>query len=52
LGGDPAHPAGIVGDGCYNKKIGLATRNELVWGSYFLLEALLTLTGQVDASNV
>lgn len=49
---DPARPAGIVGDGCYNKRIGLATRNELVWGSYFLLEALLTLTGRVDASSV
>jgi unsaturated chondroitin disaccharide hydrolase len=49
---DCAHPAGIVGDGCYNKRIGLATRNELVWGTYFLLEALLTLTRRVDASNV
>jgi unsaturated chondroitin disaccharide hydrolase len=49
---DRAHPAGIVGDGCYNKRIGLATRNEHVWGTYFLLEALLTLTRRVDASNV
>jgi hypothetical protein len=49
---DPARPAGIVGDACYNKRIGLATRNELVSGSYFLLEALLDLTGRVDASVV
>jgi hypothetical protein len=25
--------------------IGLATKSELVWGTYFLLEALLALTG-------
>jgi unsaturated chondroitin disaccharide hydrolase len=45
-------PAGIVGDACYNRRIGLATQNELVWGSYFLLESLLTLTGQVDSANL
>lgn len=49
---DPARPAGIVGDACYNKRTGLATRNELVWGTYFLLEVLLTLTGRDDASDV
>jgi hypothetical protein len=31
--------------------IGLATKSELVWGTYFLLEALLALTGRVDASR-
>ncbi|HWM00682.1 MAG TPA: hypothetical protein VNP20_25300 [Nocardioidaceae bacterium] len=49
-GGD--RPSGIVGDACYNRRIGLATQNELVWGSYFLLESLLTLTGQVDSANL
>ena len=49
---DPVRPAGIVGDACYNKRIGLATQSELVWGTYFLLEALLSLTGRIDASRV
>ncbi|QPP10315.1 hypothetical protein G4Z16_01110 [Streptomyces bathyalis] len=40
-------PAGILGDACYNHRIQLATKNELVWGTYFLLESLLTLTGQL-----
>lgn len=48
---DPTRPAGIVGDACYNNRIGLATQSELVWGSYFLLEALLSLTGRLDASS-
>lgn len=41
-------PAGILGDGCYNQRLNLATRNELVWGTYFLTEALLTLGGALD----
>ncbi|MQA78453.1 MAG: hypothetical protein GEV10_08235 [Streptosporangiales bacterium] len=49
--GEPGRPAGIVGDACYNRRIGLATRNELVWGTYFLLEAVLTLTGKLDTSG-
>jgi unsaturated chondroitin disaccharide hydrolase len=49
---DPVRPAGIVGDACYNNRIGLATRSELVWGTYFLLESLLTLTGRLDASDI
>jgi unsaturated chondroitin disaccharide hydrolase len=47
--GNPDRPAGILGDGCYNHRIGLATRNELVWGTYFLLESLLAITGRVDS---
>jgi unsaturated chondroitin disaccharide hydrolase len=44
--------AGIVGDACYNHRIDLATRSELVWGTYCLLEALLVLTGQIDSSRI
>ncbi|MBI4607551.1 MAG: glycoside hydrolase family 88 protein [Candidatus Rokubacteria bacterium] len=44
--------AGILGDGCYNKRIGLATRNELIWGSYFLFEALHVLTGALEATQI
>jgi unsaturated chondroitin disaccharide hydrolase len=50
--GDAARPAGILGDGCYNRRLGLALRNELVWGTYFPLEALLALTGQIDTALI
>jgi unsaturated chondroitin disaccharide hydrolase len=43
---------GILGDGCYNKRIGLATRNELVWGSYYLFEALGVLAGRLEPARV
>jgi len=39
---------GILRDGCYNKRIGLATRHELIWGSYYLFEALHVLAGRRD----
>ena len=49
-GVDPAdsRPAGILTDGCYNNRIGLAVANELVWGDYMLLEALLALEGRIE----
>lgn len=36
-------PPGILADGCYNQRIELATANELIWGDYMLLEALLCI---------
>lgn len=45
--GDQRQP-GMLINGCYNKRIGLATSNELIWGDYFLLEALLTLQGKLN----
>lgn len=45
-------PDGILSDGCYNKRIGLATRHELVWGSYFLFEALHVLTGALEPTQI
>lgn len=50
--GDPERPAGILGDACYNHRIGLATSHELVWGTYFLLESLLALTGQLNTTRL
>lgn len=41
-------PVGILTDGCYNRRIGLATQAELVWGDYFLFESLLALEGRLD----
>jgi unsaturated chondroitin disaccharide hydrolase len=39
---------GGLRDGCYEQRNGLATSNELVWGDYFLLEALLALDGIIS----
>jgi unsaturated chondroitin disaccharide hydrolase len=46
-GGD-GRPAGMLLDGCYHFGTGLAVANELVWGDYHLLEALLMLAGELD----
>jgi unsaturated chondroitin disaccharide hydrolase len=40
-------PVGILTNGCYNKRIGLATKNELIWGDYYLLEALSLLSTKI-----
>ena len=43
---------GMLRDGCYNKRIGLATRHELIWGSYYLYEALHVLASRLDPLTV
>ncbi len=45
-------PPGMLLDGCYNRRLGVATRHELIWGDYFLMEALAGLTGLVDTSTL
>jgi unsaturated chondroitin disaccharide hydrolase len=49
---DDGRPPGILADGCYNHRIGLATRSELIWGDYFLFESLLALEGRVDPAAI
>jgi unsaturated chondroitin disaccharide hydrolase len=44
-------PDGFLADGCYSPRIGLATRHELVWGSYYLFEALHALAGLHDPAK-
>lgn len=44
---DP-RPCGMLLDGCYDRRTGRAPQHELVWGDYFLFEALLALTGRLD----
>jgi unsaturated chondroitin disaccharide hydrolase len=40
LGPDDRRPAGMLLQGCYNKHTGEAPKHELIWGDYYLLEAL------------
>jgi unsaturated chondroitin disaccharide hydrolase len=41
-------PPGMLTDGCWQRNQGMSTRHELVWGDYFLLEALMMLTGRLE----
>jgi len=43
---------GILSHGCYNRRIGLATQNELIWGSYYLMESLAVLTGALEPARI
>ena len=38
-------PVGLLADGCFDMRNRVATANELIWGSYYLLECLLMLRG-------
>lgn len=48
-GPDDWRPAGILADGCFDPREGTAVANELIWGSYFMLEALSVATGRLGA---
>ena len=52
VGNDDRRPPGILADGCYNCRIGLATNNELIWGSYYLFEALNVLAGWLEPARI
>ncbi len=45
--GDP-RPSGMLTEGCWQRNQGMSTRHELVWGDYYLLEALMLLTGRLE----
>jgi unsaturated chondroitin disaccharide hydrolase len=43
---------GGLWNGCFNKRTGLATRHELIWGTYYLFEALHVLDGRLDPARI
>lgn len=43
---------GGLWEGCYNKRINLAPKNELIWGSYYLYESLNVLAGLIESNRV
>jgi len=43
---------GILTEGCFNGRTGQATKHELIWGDYFLFEALLVLTRALDPTEI
>lgn len=43
---------GMLQHGLYNRRIGLAIDNELVWGTYYLTESLSSLTGRNDTARI
>jgi unsaturated chondroitin disaccharide hydrolase len=45
VGPEDARPPGMLLHGCYNLYSGEAPDHELIWGDYFLLEALLRRQG-------
>ena len=44
---DDHRPPGILTEGCWQRNQKMATKHELIWGDYFLLEALLQLEGRL-----
>lgn len=42
-----SRPRGMLTEGCWQRNQGMSTRHELVWGDYYLLEALMLLTGRL-----
>jgi unsaturated chondroitin disaccharide hydrolase len=43
---------GGLRDGCYEQRTGLATSHELIWGDYFMLEALLALDEMIRPATL
>lgn len=52
VGAGDSRPVGILADGCFDPKNGVATQSELIWGDYFLLEALNVLAGRLPADAI
>jgi unsaturated chondroitin disaccharide hydrolase len=49
---DDRRARGSLTAGCYNRRLGLATNNELIWGDYYLFESLCVLAGTFPATSL
>ncbi|WP_168166104.1 glycoside hydrolase family 88 protein [Bosea sp. PAMC 26642] len=47
IGAGEVRPPGMLIESCYNPHVALATRHELIWGSYYLYEGLAVLAGRL-----
>ena len=45
-------PSGILTNGCFDQREGVALANQLIWGSYYLLEGLAMLAGRLEVGRV
>ncbi len=45
-------PPGILTNGCFDHREGTALANELIWGSYYLLEGLAMLSGRLEIGRI
>ncbi len=45
-------PPGILTNGCFDQRSGVALANELIWGSYYLLEGLAMLAGRLETGRI
>ncbi len=52
LGSHDSRPPGILTQGCYNVRRQWATRHELIFGTYYLLENLYVLEGMLDPAAI
>lgn len=52
VGSSDTRPPGILADGCFDVRSGVALANELIWGDYFLFETLGRLTGRLGPAAI
>ena len=45
-------PPGILTNGCFDQREGVALANQLIWGSYYLLEGLAMLCGRLETGRI
>jgi unsaturated chondroitin disaccharide hydrolase len=52
VGHNDSRPIGILADGCFDVRHSVALSNELIWGDYFLFEALGRLSGRLGSARI
>ncbi|WP_338938630.1 glycosyl hydrolase [Paraburkholderia sp. 22B1P] len=51
-GPEDRRATGMLTDGCFDRRSGFATNNELIFGDYFLFEGLLVISGDLAPNRV